>query len=85
MILCLTPNPAIDRTLYLDAIHLGKVHRTQKMLTAAGGKGLNVARTIHTLGGRISNFDRSCFETSGTREFGLHQREFAERLFAATV
>ena len=53
MILCLTPNPAIDRTSYLDAIHLGKVHRTQKMLTAAGGKGLNVARTIHTLGGDV--------------------------------
>jgi len=50
MILCLTPNPAIDRTLYVDTIKLGEVHRAEKVLIAAGGKGLNVARTIHTLG-----------------------------------
>ncbi len=51
MILCLTPNPAIDRTLYVQDIKLGEVHRIEKILTAAGGKGLNVARTIHTFGG----------------------------------
>ncbi|MFN8434482.1 MAG: 1-phosphofructokinase family hexose kinase [Anaerolineales bacterium] len=51
MILCVTPNPAIDRTLYVNSLHLGEVHRAEKVLTAAGGKGLNVARTIHTLGG----------------------------------
>jgi 1-phosphofructokinase family hexose kinase len=51
MILCLTPNPAIDRTMYLDSLCLGEVHRAQKTLTAAGGKGLNVARAICTLGG----------------------------------
>lgn len=50
MILCVTPNPAIDRTLYVDALHVGEVHRAEKVLTAAGGKGLNVARTIHALG-----------------------------------
>ena len=51
MILCLAPNPAVDRTMYVDAIHLGEVHRAIKVLTAAGGKGLNVARTMRTLGG----------------------------------
>lgn len=51
MILCLTPNPAIDRTMYVDSLTLGEVHRAQKVLMAAGGKGLNVARTIRTLGG----------------------------------
>ena len=51
MILCLTPNPAVDRTMYVDTIHIGEVHRAKKVLTAAGGKGLNVARTIRTLGG----------------------------------
>jgi 1-phosphofructokinase family hexose kinase len=51
MILCVTPNPAIDRTLYVNSLHLGEVHRAEKVLAAAGGKGLNVARTIHTLGG----------------------------------
>jgi 1-phosphofructokinase family hexose kinase len=51
MILCITPNPAIDRTLILPSLVLGEVHRAQKIITAAGGKGLNVARTIRTLGG----------------------------------
>jgi 1-phosphofructokinase family hexose kinase len=51
MILCVTPNPAIDRTLHVDALRLGEVHRVEKILAAAGGKGLNVARSIRTLGG----------------------------------
>lgn len=50
MILCLTPNPAVDRTLSVRSVQLGEVHRAEKVLTAAGGKGLNVARTIRTLG-----------------------------------
>jgi 1-phosphofructokinase family hexose kinase len=51
MILCITPNPAVDRTLVLSSLTLGNVHRAQKVIVAAGGKGLNVARTIRTLGG----------------------------------
>src|SRR5215211_7426889 len=51
MILCITPNPAIDRTLILPRLTLGNVHRAQKVIVAAGGKGLNVARTIRILGG----------------------------------
>jgi tagatose 6-phosphate kinase len=51
MILCLTPNPAIDRTMYLDGLVVGEVHRAGKTLVAAGGKGLNAARAIRTLGG----------------------------------
>ena len=51
MILCVTPNPAIDRTLHVTSLHVGEVHRADKTLAAAGGKGLNVARTINALGG----------------------------------
>ena len=51
MILCITPNPAIDRTIILPGLALGSVHRAQEVIVAAGGKGLNVARTIRTLGG----------------------------------
>lgn len=51
MILCITPNPAIDRTLIVPRLSLGEVHRAQQVIVAAGGKGLNVARTIRTLGG----------------------------------
>ena len=51
MILCITPNPAIDRTMYIDSLTPGEVHRAEKTLAAAGGKGLNAARTILALGG----------------------------------
>jgi fructose-1-phosphate kinase PfkB-like protein len=51
MILCLTPNPAIDRTLVVPNLTLGKVHRASETIVAAGGKGLNVARAIRLLGG----------------------------------
>src|SRR5512133_2816748 len=51
MILCITPNPAIDRTLVVPKLILGNVHRAQETILAAGGKGFNVARTIRTLGG----------------------------------
>lgn len=51
MILCLTPNPAIDRTLIVPNLALGSVHRASRTIVAAGGKGLNVARTIRKLGG----------------------------------
>lgn len=51
MIICITPNPAIDRTLILPSLVLGSVNRAERSIVAAGGKGLNVARAIHTLGG----------------------------------
>jgi 1-phosphofructokinase family hexose kinase len=51
MILCITPNPAIDRTLILPQLLPGEVHRAEKVILAAGGKGLNVARAIRRLGG----------------------------------
>jgi 1-phosphofructokinase family hexose kinase len=50
MILCLTPNPALDRTLIVPNLRLGEVNRAAQVIAAAGGKGLNVARAIHTLG-----------------------------------
>jgi 1-phosphofructokinase family hexose kinase len=51
MILCITPNPAIDRTLIVPNLTLGNVYRAQQLIVAAGGKGLNVARAIRLLRG----------------------------------
>lgn len=51
MILCITPNAAIDRTMIVPRLEYGHVHRAEQSIIAAGGKGLNVARAIHTLGG----------------------------------
>jgi 1-phosphofructokinase family hexose kinase len=51
MILCVTSNPAIDRTLTVPELRLGAVARATHTLIAAGGKGLNVARVVRALGG----------------------------------
>ncbi len=53
MILCVTPNPAVDRTLIVDRLVLGEIHRVSEPIVAAGGKGLNVARVLRTLGGEV--------------------------------
>ena len=50
MILCVTPNPAVDRTLTVPGIRLGEVSRAARALVAAGGKGLNVARVARAFG-----------------------------------
>ena len=52
-ILCVTPNPAVDRTLIVDRLALGEIHRVSEPIVAAGGKGLNVARVLRTLGGQV--------------------------------
>lgn len=51
MILTLTCNPACDRTLIVPGFRHSDVTRVQSRHDAAGGKGLNVARALATLGG----------------------------------
>jgi tagatose 6-phosphate kinase len=50
MITTVTLNAAIDKTYYLDQLSTGEVNRTQTVYAVPGGKGLNVARVIKTLG-----------------------------------
>ncbi len=50
MIVTLTCNPACDRTLITPGFRHGDMVRVQARHDSAGGKGLNVARAIHTLG-----------------------------------
>ncbi len=49
MILTVTLNAAIDRTLTVPNFQLGQRHRASQGLTLAGGKGINVARALKTL------------------------------------
>lgn len=51
MVLCVTFNPAIDRTMVVPDFASGGVFRPQQTVVAAGGKGVNVARAIRLLGG----------------------------------
>ncbi len=50
MIITVTLNAAIDRTLSVPNFRLGRRHRTVEQRTMAGGKGVNVARTLKALG-----------------------------------
>jgi 1-phosphofructokinase family hexose kinase len=52
-ILCVTPNVAIDRTLSVRGFTAGGVWRAWAVSAAAGGKGLNVARTLLRLGSPV--------------------------------
>ena len=50
MILTVTVNAAIDKTLTVANLQLGHRHRAQQGLVMAGGKGINVARALKNLG-----------------------------------
>ncbi len=50
MIITVTLNAAIDKSLSVPNFRLGRRHRSVERRTLAGGKGVNVARTLKTLG-----------------------------------
>src|SRR4030081_674135 len=50
MIITVTLNAAIDKSLAVPNFKLGRRHRTVDRRTLPGGKGVNIARTLKTLG-----------------------------------
>jgi 1-phosphofructokinase family hexose kinase len=53
MIVTVTLNTAIDKTLSVPNFRLGRRHRTVDQTTMPGGKGVNVARVLKTLGAPV--------------------------------
>jgi 1-phosphofructokinase len=51
MIVTVCMNPAIDKTVEIESLVPGGLNRIQKVEYDAGGKGINVSKTIHALGG----------------------------------
>ncbi|HUF01941.1 MAG TPA: 1-phosphofructokinase family hexose kinase [Gaiellaceae bacterium] len=49
MIVTVTVNAALDRTLTVPVFQIGFRHRSSEVLTVAGGKGINVARALKRL------------------------------------
>jgi len=49
-VLCVTLNSAVDRTLVVRNFQLNHIHRPEKVIVQAGGKGFNVARALNRLG-----------------------------------
>lgn len=53
MIVTLTMNPSLDRTLRVDVLRPGAVHRALETGTDPGGKGVNVARALAAHGAEV--------------------------------
>lgn len=45
-----TANAAIDRTLRVERLVVGRLHQAREDTAQAGGKGVNVARVLHAMG-----------------------------------
>lgn len=52
MVVTVTMNPAIDKTVEIDTLIPGGLNRIRKVEYDAGGKGINVSKTIQELGGK---------------------------------
>ncbi len=52
MVLCVTPNPCVDKTLFMETLEPGHKHVASRWSAVPGGKGNNVARAVKALGGR---------------------------------
>lgn len=50
MIVTVTMNPAIDKTVDIDSLIVGDLNRIKSVELDAGGKGINVSKTIRELG-----------------------------------
>jgi tagatose 6-phosphate kinase len=51
MILTVTPNPAIDYTIRVDALEIGRRAKYRDPVYDSSGKGINVSRMVRRLGG----------------------------------
>ena len=51
MILTVTPNPCVDKTVFIDRLEPGARIRSPKCTCIPGGKGSNVSRAVKALGG----------------------------------
>jgi 1-phosphofructokinase len=46
VIVTVTPNPAVDRTLFVDALHPGQIMRSSRSWSEPSGKGVNVSLAL---------------------------------------
>jgi 1-phosphofructokinase family hexose kinase len=53
VIVCVSPNPAIDKLFAVERLEPGAIHRPTSFVRVPGGKGLNVARAVAALGADV--------------------------------
>lgn len=80
MIVCLTPNPALDVTYTFEELRIGATHRVPAGAARAGGKGVNVARVAHAQGFPVRALATSGGITGEAFEAELRQAGLPHRL-----
>jgi 1-phosphofructokinase family hexose kinase len=77
MIVTVTLNPSLDRTLSVPQLIPGALHRARLLRVDLGGKGINVSRALQILGlpSRIVGFAGG--QTGRTLQVGLQAQAFA--------
>lgn len=61
MIITITLNPALDRTLRIEhPLEVGKLNRSSSSHLEPGGKGINVSRAVKALGGNSIALGFTC-------------------------
>lgn len=77
MIITVTMNPAIDKTVMIDSFCRGGLNRIKAAEYDAGGKGINVSKTIKALGGESIATGFLCGNCGKTIETVLEQKEIS--------
>ena len=82
VIYTVTLNPAVDKTVYVDNFTVDAVNRATSVRQDAGGKGINVSKTIQQLGGSSTAVaflggPSGSFIASALGEMGITVRSFA--------
>jgi 1-phosphofructokinase family hexose kinase len=54
VIICVAPNPSVDKLFEVEHVEIGSIHRPLAFTQVPGGKGLNCARAAHTLGADVT-------------------------------
>ena len=73
MIFTVTLNPAVDKTITISKLNVGGVNRVEEVRQNAGGKGINVSKTISMLGGSTIAMGILGGETGSFIESALNQ------------
>lgn len=73
MIITVTLNPALDKVMVINDFKAGSVNRVAEMMLEAGGKGINVSKTVSALGGKSKAFGILAGQSGSFIEKNLQQ------------